>query len=167
MMRKLLKKFFAAALTVTLVFGMTACSQDNSWAIKSGDETIPIGAYICNLIMSRQSAMQKADSSKDLFEQQIVVIVLHDSNPPIIYSFILLQRQSSHPSQNNVVGRGRRIGSERWIRWWLHIWFCFCLLPFLPFKSGIFRIKWKEGTCNKKGVDYTPVWWWRFLWAKT
>ena len=71
MMRKILKNLFAAVLTATLVFGMTACSQDNSWAMKSGDETIPIGAYICNLIMSRQSAMQKADSSKDLFEQQI------------------------------------------------------------------------------------------------
>lgn len=71
MMRKLLKKVFAATLTATLVFGMTACSQDNSWAMKSGEETVPIGAYICNLIMSRQSALQKADSSKDLFEQQI------------------------------------------------------------------------------------------------
>ena len=71
MMRKLLKKIFAAALAATFVFSMTACSQDNSWAMKSGDETIPIGAYICNLIMSHQSAVLKVDSADNLFEQQI------------------------------------------------------------------------------------------------
>jgi hypothetical protein len=60
---KLLNKSFALVLVLVLALGsLTACS-DQSWVIKSGSESVPIGAYIYNLYNSLHSAKSSVENT--------------------------------------------------------------------------------------------------------
>ena len=49
------KKCLAAVLSLVMMVSATACSgTDKSWAVKSENLTVPIGAYIYNLYSAYQ-----------------------------------------------------------------------------------------------------------------
>ena len=72
-MMKLVKKAMAAFLAALMMLGATSCSSgDNSWAVKYGDKTVPIGVYIYCLFTAYNSALtQVEDSSQDVLSQQV------------------------------------------------------------------------------------------------
>lgn len=67
------KKCLAAVLSLAMMASATACSgADKSWAVKSENLTVPIGAYIYNLYNAyQQASSQVEDSTKPVLEQTI------------------------------------------------------------------------------------------------
>lgn len=64
-------RFFAGLFTAVMLFSFTACSGDTTWAMKTETTTVPAGVYISYLIDSYNAALERIDSSKEVWDQQI------------------------------------------------------------------------------------------------
>lgn len=73
MIKKRIRPFFAFLLIFCLLFTAVGCSgNDNSWAAKKGDTTIPIGVYLYFLSSAcNEAADLVEDPSKDVLKQTI------------------------------------------------------------------------------------------------
>jgi PPIC-type PPIASE domain. len=59
-------------LAVIMAASMTACGGDGTWAVKTSDQSVPIGAYIYFLYSAYSEAQSKAtDTTKSVLDQQI------------------------------------------------------------------------------------------------
>lgn len=67
------KKCLAAVLSLVMMVSATACSgTDKSWAVKSENLTVPIGAYIYNLYSAYQQAYYMVeDATQPVLEQTV------------------------------------------------------------------------------------------------
>ena len=71
-MRNTVKKLLAAALAAVLCLSLTACySENNSWAARKGDDTLPIGAYIYFLNSAYSEAADKVSSDQEVLKADI------------------------------------------------------------------------------------------------
>lgn len=71
-MRKLTKKLLAVVLVLAMAFGATACySEDNLWAAKKDDLTLPIGGYIYYLSSAYSSAAAKVNTDTNVLKATI------------------------------------------------------------------------------------------------
>lgn len=71
-MKRILKRAAAGALALALCAGLTGCySEDNAWAAKSGESTLPIGGYIYYLTSAYTDAAAKVETEKEVFSSQI------------------------------------------------------------------------------------------------
>ena len=61
------KKCLAAVLSLVMMVSATACSgTDKSWAVKSENLTVPIGAYIYNLYSAYQQAYYMVEDATQI-----------------------------------------------------------------------------------------------------
>lgn len=71
-MRSILKKAFAAVLAASLCLSLAGCyDENNSWAAKKGEDTMPIGGYIYYLFNSYYEAVSKVPSDQEVLKTTI------------------------------------------------------------------------------------------------
>ncbi len=68
---KKIKCLFTGLLMGALLFSVTGCSGDTSWAVKTENDTVPAGVYLSYLMDAYSEAQGLADASKDLWGQTI------------------------------------------------------------------------------------------------
>ena len=63
-MTKIFKRAAAGVMALAMCAGLTGCySENNTWAVKSGDSTLPIGGYIYYLSSAYSEAAGKSWTS--------------------------------------------------------------------------------------------------------
>ena len=71
-MRKLLQKAACALLALCLCAGLTACyNEEDTWAAKSGDDVMPIGAYIYYLSSAYAEAGDLVSANEKVLQGEI------------------------------------------------------------------------------------------------
>lgn len=71
-MRNVLKKLTAAALALAMCLSLAGCyDENNTWAAKSGDVTLPIGSYIYYLNSAYSEAAAKVSSDTEVLKATI------------------------------------------------------------------------------------------------
>lgn len=71
-MNRLFKRAVSVILAAIMAAGMTACGGDGTWAVKTADQSVPIGAYIYFLYSAYSEAQAKVtDTTKSVLDQQI------------------------------------------------------------------------------------------------
>lgn len=71
-MKNRMKKAFAAVLALALCLSFAGCyDENNTWAAKQGDDTLPIGAYIYYLNSAYSEAISKVASDEEVLKAKI------------------------------------------------------------------------------------------------
>lgn len=71
-MTKFFKRAAAGALALAICAGLTGCySENNAWAAKMGDDTMPIGGYIYYLSSAYSEAAGKVGSEQEVLKADI------------------------------------------------------------------------------------------------
>ena len=64
-MRNIWKRTAAAVLALVLCLSLAGCyNENNTWAARKGDDTMPIGGYIYYLYSAYSEAMQKVATAR-------------------------------------------------------------------------------------------------------
>ena len=71
-MTKIFKRAAAGVMALAMCAGLTGCySENNTWAVKSGDSTLPIGGYIYYLSSAYSEAAGKVDTGSEVLRSQV------------------------------------------------------------------------------------------------
>lgn len=71
-MKNMMKKAFAVVLALALCLSFAGCyDENNTWAAKQGDDTLPIGAYIYYLSSAYSEAVTKVSSDEEVLKAEI------------------------------------------------------------------------------------------------
>lgn len=71
-MTKLFKRAAAGVMALAMCAGLTGCySENNTWAAKMGDDTLPIGGYIYYLSSAYSEAAGKVDAEAEVLKADI------------------------------------------------------------------------------------------------
>lgn len=68
---KMHKRILALALALVLAFAAGCSGQDTSWVAQSGDDTIPVGVYMVELMMGYNDAAGQLPGSQDILKETI------------------------------------------------------------------------------------------------
>lgn len=72
-MMKMHRKLPALLLALALILAMTVgcSSQDTSWVVRSGEETIPVGVYLVEMMMGYNEASSRLFGAEDILKETI------------------------------------------------------------------------------------------------
>lgn len=71
-MTKIFKRAAAGVMALAMCAGLTGCySENNTWAVKTGDSTLPIGGYIYYLSSAYSEAAGKVASGSEVLKSDI------------------------------------------------------------------------------------------------
>lgn len=68
---KLTKRMLALGLALMLVLAAGCSAKDTSWVVQSGEDTVPVGVYLVELMMGYNDAASQLPTAEDILKESI------------------------------------------------------------------------------------------------
>ena len=68
---KLTKRMLALGLALMLVLTAGCSAKDTSWVVQSGEDTVPVGVYLVELMMGYNDAASQLPTAEDILKESI------------------------------------------------------------------------------------------------